>query len=481
MKYLYLKILLILCLLTSYSFSQSHPIWQKVFPSPWGTPGYASGGGIAPADNGNFYFFNHGSYGPHGTQIVKINPYGDTIWTRFVDSIICYTGVSSGDGGYVVTGDNHTVKISSIGDIIWNKINSSVPCNTWNMIRTEYNIYAICGDYYNNGVIITVDSTGNLIWYHLYPSPNYRRFYTICRAYNGGYIAAGYYDTSMYGIGGGVITRVDDAGVVIWEKIFYFSLYHIVEFFSIDRIDGGYLLLPHYYSDTTINRNRAEIMKIDTGGNLKYLKTLPDDTNRTLLLGDLKIINPNKYLICGSIADTAYDTVSARIYITDSLGNILKKGLFHETQISLLSNSYVINENDFIFIGLSDYFQPNQYYNTYVVRADTNFHAPPIGIKTEIGNVPVDFQLWQNYPNPFNCSTRIKFDIPFVSKKHAFDTRLIIHDVLGREVAVLVDKQIKAGTYEVQWNANNFASSVYFYSLIIDNKIILSKKMCLIK
>ena len=74
--------------------------------------------------------------------------------------------------------------------------------------------------------------------------------------------------------------------------------------------------------------------------------------------------------------------------------------------------------------------------------------------------IPLQFMLGQNYPNPFNPSTTISFTIPsqsFVSLK--------VFDALGREVSTLVFKGLSAGKYSQQWNAEKFASGMYFYRL----------------
>jgi hypothetical protein len=68
--------------------------------------------------------------------------------------------------------------------------------------------------------------------------------------------------------------------------------------------------------------------------------------------------------------------------------------------------------------------------------------------------------LEQNYPNPFNPTTTIRYAIP-----HASFVRLTIHNVLGQEVATLVDGEQTAGVNSVEWNAAGFASGVYFYRL----------------
>ncbi len=71
-----------------------------------------------------------------------------------------------------------------------------------------------------------------------------------------------------------------------------------------------------------------------------------------------------------------------------------------------------------------------------------------------------DYTLLQNYPNPFNPSTVISYSLP-----QSDFVQLKVYDMLGREVAVLVNKEQKNGTYEVQFNASNIYSGVYFYRL----------------
>jgi hypothetical protein len=58
--------------------------------------------------------------------------------------------------------------------------------------------------------------------------------------------------------------------------------------------------------------------------------------------------------------------------------------------------------------------------------------------------------------------------------------RLVIYDILGREIATLVNQQLKPGTYEVEWDASNYPSGVYFYKLLT-SEFIETKKMVLIK
>jgi hypothetical protein len=103
------------------------------------------------------------------------------------------------------------------------------------------------------------------------------------------------------------------------------------------------------------------------------------------------------------------------------------------------------------------------------------FVNPSIGIKPISSEIPKDYSLSQNYPNPFNPTTKFKFQISKLS-----DTKITVFDVLGREVETLVNQQLQPGTYEVDWNASNFSSGVYFYKLET-NRFSNVKKMVLVK
>jgi photosystem II stability/assembly factor-like uncharacterized protein len=105
------------------------------------------------------------------------------------------------------------------------------------------------------------------------------------------------------------------------------------------------------------------------------------------------------------------------------------------------------------------------------------------GINNITAGIPSEFSLSQNYPNPFNPSTKIKFAIPLskrVSEGRGVYTKLLVYDILGMEVAVLVNEQLRPGTYEVDWDASAFPSGVYFYS-INSGSFKETKKMVLLK
>ncbi len=121
-------------------------------------------------------------------------------------------------------------------------------------------------------------------------------------------------------------------------------------------------------------------------------------------------------------------------------------------------------------------------FNWMYTSADKN----PVIMKTEQMTVEitgtgsqkisnVEFKLEQNYPNPFNPSTKIRFSIPRSSS-----TSLIIYDVLGKEIVVIINRELSNGDYEVEFDGSYLPSGIYFYKLT-SGKYSQIRKMVLIK
>lgn len=108
------------------------------------------------------------------------------------------------------------------------------------------------------------------------------------------------------------------------------------------------------------------------------------------------------------------------------------------------------------------------------------------GVRTEHGPIeisataPRTFELSQNYPNPFNPETKIRYQLPQETR-----VKIVVFDILGREVKTLVDEDKKAGFHEITWDARNrngirVASGIYYYAISADN-FKMTKKMLLLK
>ncbi len=127
---------------------------------------------------------------------------------------------------------------------------------------------------------------------------------------------------------------------------------------------------------------------------------------------------------------------------------------------------YVVNDSDAVFWG-----------DWSMSPWDANFHLIGTLLTTDVKEneyLPSQFSLDQNYPNPFNPSTKIKYSILNVtlstssraeSRDEGSLVQIKVYDVLGNDVATLVDEYKPAGSYEVNFNASFLSSGIYFYKL----------------
>jgi hypothetical protein len=89
--------------------------------------------------------------------------------------------------------------------------------------------------------------------------------------------------------------------------------------------------------------------------------------------------------------------------------------------------------------------------------------------------LPETYKLYQNFPQTFYKVTRIAFDIPKPS-----NVKIIVYDVFGRDKSVLINNKLKAGSYELKWNASDLNAGVYYYKIYADD-FVDSKKIFLLR
>ena len=119
--------------------------------------------------------------------------------------------------------------------------------------------------------------------------------------------------------------------------------------------------------------------------------------------------------------------------------------------------------NDYIFAGT---------YDNSVWRRS---YSEILDIQKVSTIIPTKYFLSQNYPNPFNPTSKIKFAMP-----KAGDAKVIVFDVMGREVQTLVNERLQPGTYETTFDGSALNSGVYFYKITTGNYS-ETKRMLLIK
>ncbi len=256
------------------------------------------------------------------------------------------------------------------------------------------------------------------------------------------------------------------------------------------------------------------VTKISPDGNFLWLQEIPPGNS----MGDATIGNSN-FLFCSNDGNTyltglfrgtinfgngvtlspvaAYTDLFVLSYSPDGVvqwakaagGNTYDKGsgIAGDGNGNLYISGAVSENSVFDTISIS-----GAYMNLFLAKLAFD---SPVNVEDQLTSsqsVADEYLLMQNYPNPFNPSTKIRFTIPSVGTQRAVSVQLKVYDVLGNEVATLVDEDKPAGTYEVEFNSHSgegqnlpagrqgLTSGLYFYTLKVDD-FSHTKKMILIK
>ncbi len=254
---------------------------------------------------------------------------------------------------------------------------------------------------------------------------------------------------------------------------------------------GNYVPKPSFINNTIVNNTAQD------GSGFIIMNHKPFLMNNILwnvypvsaewgeiFLGDVPYyMEPNHY--CG--AEMFYNDVQGGWDPDSGEGNIDFDPMFADTLFNLSNSSYCVG-NGIVSVdinGLTYNCPSTDFYddvrsNPIDLYVDIGAIESPyprniVGVKDNSIELPVNYSLQQNYPNPFNPTTTIKYSIP----KLSFVT-IKIYDVLGSEVAALVNEEKAVGTYELSWNAANLPSGVYFYRLQSGN-FMQTRKMILLR
>jgi photosystem II stability/assembly factor-like uncharacterized protein len=167
-----------------------------------------------------------------------------------------------------------------------------------------------------------------------------------------------------------------------------------------------------------------------------------------------EVWNPLECVVMGTYGTVYYTSNGGSSWVNKSLGGSLND----------IYGSYLASDG--------------KLYATALVDANIfkNSNMFSVGIKVISNSVPDKFELKQNYPNPFNQCTIINVQLPI-----AGFVELNVYDITGREVATLINENLKTGSYELRFNGGNLSSGIYFYRLSVDNIQYAVKKMILLK
>ena len=227
-----------------------------------------------------------------------------------------------------------------------------------------------------------------------------------------------------------------------------------------DALTGWYSYGNNAYKTTNAGNNWI-VQPLPSGGILI-----------TVGIDEFSILNRDTVYATGGFAFYGAGQFRGVIYRTINGGNNwlfqVPDTMIHIPQYKFIQ--FVNNRNGWAFsVGLGGIHTTN--------GGDTTFL---VGVQQVSSQVPKQYELFQNYPNPFNPKTNIKYSV----KSQTSNVKLIVFDILGKQIAELVNQKQNAGTYEVDFDGSNLSSGVYFYKLTVTTGkevFIETKRMVLIK
>lgn len=253
----------------------------------------------------------------------------------------------------------------------------------------------------------------------------------------------------------------------------------------------GYNSVTGYQAVNNLMPGNGYWIKFSTAGNI-ILPSLTESAN----LKEVSRINPEWI----KIIVTDSDDKTSILYLTDDNANIdffeLPPLPFSDLfDVRFSTNRFVekiAEKNEILIQGVNypvkimiedDNFYLTDEYGLTIKKDKNIFILDNSEIKKLIlatTNYPQEFSLDQNYPNPFNPTTKIRFSVPSKVKGQKSKVELKVYDLLGNEVATLVNEEKSPGVYEIEFDGSLLTSGIYFYKLIAGefNSV---KKMILIK
>lgn len=462
--------------------------------------------------------------------IVKLNSAGNLQWSKTYGGSHdepAYSIIQTTDGGLAFAGYSNSfgpynlfniIKTDSLGNIQWNRLigESGTGSHIYSIIQIADGSFVLAGEFTPVGTgnyhmyIVKINSSGTILWTRTVVGPVYDMAYSVTQTADGGFVLGGY--TNSFGSGGYdmYIVKLNSNGSLQWSKTVG-GTGDEQALSVIKTTDGGFIAAG--YSTSFGNGGKdIFIVKFDSSGNTCGNTTAPTSSFGTsgtatspaftVVTQNPTVTTPTPILGTGGTLTTVCNLLppAAPILVSPSNGsynqtstvrfnwNKSQNAVSYRLQVAfdslftnLVVNDSTITDSTLLVVNLTS----NRYY-WWRVNAKNSVGTSPYSAVWKFGtflvglnqigtDIPKEFKLHHNYPNPFNPVTKIRFDVPnpdIISIK--------VLDVLGREIAVLINEQMQPGTYEIEWEGTNYPSGIYYYS-ISAGSFSQSKKMVLVK
>jgi hypothetical protein len=502
--------------------SSGNTEWYKTFDG--GYPEYLTDG--KQAKDNSYIILGNGSYPSYHAWLIKTDSSGNEIWSKYIAGFGLnvpfwgYSVIQTGDGGYAVCGYTHVyapfndwhqsilIKYSSTGDTLFSKIYDLSLHEVSYVVRETHDGNLILGCtnlYYDFERLLKVTQEGDIIWHKEIEGLQSPAFLNSLELdIDSGFIFSVIPNGNPPINPDFEIIKCDMNGNFLWVKRIGGLQYDFARSVCVTN-DSGYILVGETKSFGA-GDNDVWLMKFRYPPIFNVQINFFPTIDTAWVFGGCTgpdLITHNLVSTSERDSITIEPGPSSALFYYDSTGNTVPVDKYYFTVDDPL-NQYdyelwfqpkswppfdpILIPFDSVF-----YFQQNSFDIKLIVKQNdvaidslSQLFRADWGLSVDDNRpVPETFSLSQNYPNPFNPSTKIKFTIPSVEthRNASLPVTLKVYDVLGNEIATLVNEEKQPGTYEVEFNpasSINPTSGIYFYQLKADNYID-TKKMVLIK
>ncbi len=477
--------------------------YSQQWVSALNSPGNQTG--VLKDSYNNLYTFG-------GTTLAKISPSGSVIWSASVSNINVITLDNSGNiyaaggAGNYPTGYIFVKKFSNNGTEIMSKLSGGGANYIYSPVDITvdnggniyvYTSFFVTGTYHSGSSrLFKFDNLGNEIW-NLSPSGTGA---VRMKPDNAGNLVVASYTISYYGYFPTytTVTRYSPSGIVLNSLMIDSTGTN--DFFV---GNSGYIYLtgnrttkinPGFSVDWEVNNsfNGASVKSDANGnvfvtGNTSYSPSLSNIVTQKLspagqvmwsqnydgpangadFVNDM-LLTPNGSVLITGTTEVNSGNLDIFLIKYSSTGGFVNSNTYNDMSEDEGRKLILLGENDVVLCGLSG--TGYAFDKTVLIK-----FSDVTAITPQNSQIPEGFSLKQNYPNPFNPNTKIEFSIAMASF-----VKMAVYDVTGKEVEVLVNENMNAGTFEVDFNASKLTSGVYFCK-ITAGAFTDVKKMILIK
>lgn len=402
-------------------------------------------------------------------MVRKIDVQGNGIWFRtYPTQIVFRDGAATSDSGLVVVGDARTatlhqatvVRLSREGDTVWTRVSDG----TYHAARAveidaEGNIW-VAGtagpdpavpDPTTEYTLLRLSAAGDTLWHRQYPRSQFHvaEVEDLVLLPDGGCLIGG----DIYRLLGSperarsYVIRTDSGGDTLWTRDYYSAAgASWVNAIALCP-DGGFFLAGG--SNTAAEGERARLLRIDAQGGVLWDRIDPAtwEIRCVLARGDGDCITYARH--------SDFMTPGAAIQRVSRTGVTLWQTTLHRDMTDTGPTDLLFEQDGLLAGAGCSRIGPIIEHGALLVRLDADHTAavlPPAG-------APAPFPLAIS-PNPFNSTAIVRFSLP-----RAAHVSLMVYDLVGREVAVLVDEVRGAGEQRVRFDASRLASGIYFCRL----------------